>query len=57
MELGKKLFSWFTKAVKVRFFEVFKIAIWIFIEYPGVKLLSRAKKFKKYKIKEKLEKI
>ena len=50
----KEAFSWFAKAVKVRFLEVFKIAIWLMIEYPGVKLLSKAKKFKKYKLKEKL---
>ncbi len=45
----KEAFSWFRKAAGVKPPEVFKICLWLLIEYPRVKYLSDFREFKKYK--------
>lgn len=50
----KESLSWFRKAVAVNRFELFNIFMWIVLEYPRVRFLSRLKNFKKYRIKQKI---
>lgn len=44
----KEAIHWFGEAAKVSIFEIVKIAAWLVIEYPKVKLVSREKDFARY---------
>ena len=42
--------QWFKKALAVHPWEVVKITAWLVLEWPLVKLFSKTKSFKKYKV-------